>query len=320
LRIVENSAGDARVRFSARLLDRRDGRVIWAREFEPFPSGVDGEGRRLAIIRSVATTLAQPYGVIHAHVRSRMEGQSPTADPYGCLVTGFDYWQANDRASHAAARACILDLLKTHPVHAPLHAQLAYLHLEEFRNGYNPLPGDPLVRALESAQTAVRTSPASARSHQALLAALFSRRDMEGAWRAASDAVELNPYDTDIMADVAARHIQAGRFELNSAPPTWAKTYLGIGLYMLNRIDEAATLALQLESTRFPSAMVATLFVAYQQRDAKKAKERLALLRSIHPGIAADLAGYLHRLNVSDLLLERAMESYRAAVAWTDAQ
>jgi tetratricopeptide (TPR) repeat protein len=331
LRVTETPADVGRTRVGARLLDRRDNRVVWSREFDPFPNGTDGDQQRLAIIRSIASTVAQPYGVIHAHVRARMDMASQSADPYGCLVTGFDYWQTNDQTTHATVRNCIVAKLKDHATNGALHAQLAYLHLEEFRHGYNPLPGDPLARALEQAQLAVRLAPASARSHQALLAALFSRRDIEGAWRAANEALALNPYDTDIMADVAARHIQAGRFErglqllrdafeLNTAPPVWARTYQAMALYMLNRVDEASTIATQLEETRYPPAMVATLLVAYQRRDAAKAKERLSLFRGTHPAIAADFSAYLHRLNFNDLMFERVMASYTDAVAWTDSR
>ncbi len=329
LRVAAQMVGADRIRLVVRLLDRRDNRVVWSREFDPFPVSVDGEAQRLSIVRAVATTVAQPYGVIHAHVRARLEGTAHAADPYGCLVAGFDYWQTNDRATHSAARKCFVDRIKDHPGNAALHAQLTYLHLEEFRHGYNLLPGDPLARALDEAQIAVRLAPASARSHQALLAALFSRRDMEGAWRAANEALALNPFDTDVIADIGARHIQAGRFErglamikeafeLNTAPPVWARTYQAIALYMLNRVDESSIIAAQLETTRFPPAMVATLLVAYRQRNLVKAKERLALLRATHPAVAADFGSYLHRLNVSDLVLERSVSSYNDAVAWTD--
>jgi tetratricopeptide (TPR) repeat protein len=269
--------------------------------------------------------------VIHAHARGLLAQKPASDDPYGCLVASFDYWQVNDRKTHAAARDCIVERLKTRAATGPLHAQLAYLHLEEFRHGYNPLPGDPLARAIESAQTAVRLAPTSARSHQALLAARFSRRDMDGAWAAATEAQRLNPYDTDIMADVGARHIQAGRyeqglallreaFELNPAPPFWASTYQAIGLYMLDRIGEASQIAAQLESTNYPPAMLATILVAYQERKPAKAKERLTVFRAQHPEIAADLGAYLGRLNMDSRVVDKAMTSFRDAQVWIDQQ
>jgi tetratricopeptide (TPR) repeat protein len=331
LRINGNPADAGMIRLSARLLDRADKRLIWSREFEPFPAGPAGDAARTAIIRSIASAVAQPYGVIHAYIRSRADGTVQPGDPYGCMVATFDYWQTNDSKAHAVARSCIIERLKTQSSVGPLHAQLSYLHLEEFRHGYNPLPGDPLARAVESARTAVRLSPSSARAHQALLAARFSRRDMEGAWTSAKEALRLNPYDTDIMADVGARHIQSGRyekglellkeaFELNHAPPIWASTYQAIGLYMLDRLTEASHIAAQLEDTSYPPAMVATILVAYQERKPAKGKERLAVFRSRHPEIAADLESYLGRLNVDADFLKKAMTSYRDALAWIDQQ
>jgi Tfp pilus assembly protein PilF len=331
LRINGAAAEAGRIRFSARLLDRQDQRVIWSREFEPFPAGAEGDAQRTSIIRSVASTVAQPYGVIHAYVRSHARTGGETADPYGCLVAGFDYWQTNDEKTHRAARDCIVERLRQHPSSGPLNAQLAYLHLEEFRHGYNSLPGDPLARALDSAQAAVRFAPTSARSHQALLAARFSLRDTDGAWRAADEALRLNPDDTDIIADIGARHIQSGRydeglamlraaFELNPAPPVWAQTYQAIAYYMTGRNEQASLIAAQLETTRFPPAMVATILVAVQDRKLAKAKERLELFRSVHPMIAADLESYLNRLNVDPRLLERALKSYSDARIWIERQ
>jgi tetratricopeptide (TPR) repeat protein len=331
LRINGDPAEAGAIRLSARLLDRADQRLIWSREFGPFAAGAAGDSARTAIIRSIASTIAQPYGVVHAYVRSTLDGAAASKDPYGCLVASFDYWQTNDRKTHGEARTCITERLKQQPMAKSLHAQLAYLHLEEFRHGFNPLPGDPLARALDSAQAAVRIAPTSARSHQALLAARFSWRDMDGAWKSANEALQLNPYDTDIIADVGARHIQSGRyekglamlneaFELNTAPPIWATTYQGLALYMLDRWEEASLAASRLETTTYPGAIVATVLVAYRERKAARGKERLALLRSTHPDIAANLESYLNRLNVDPNMLRKVMTSYANAVAWIDQQ
>jgi Flp pilus assembly protein TadD len=328
LRVTASSVGGGAIRYGARLIDRDDNRIVWSREFEAVAPDTDAIPD---LVASIATQIAQPYGVVHAHVRSRLDRSAAGADPYGCLVSSFDYWHANDRFAHAAARTCIVDRLRDYPGSAALHAQLAYLHLEEHRHGYNPSSGDPLDRALDSAAAAVRLAPASARSHQALLAARFSRRDFDGAWRAADEALRLNPFDTDILADVGARHIQSGRFDagldmlrrasrLNPAPPLWAQTYEAIALYMLGRIDEASIIAAQLDSARLPTSMIAALLVAYHKRDPVKAGERLARLRAAHPSIAADPLPYLNRLTMSDLLQERILASYAAAVAWTDAK
>jgi hypothetical protein len=112
----------------------------------------------------------------------------------------------------------------------------------------------------------------------------------------------------------------AAAFELNPAPPVWAQTYQAIAHYMMDRIDQASIIAAQLETTRFPPAMVATVLVAYQERKLAKAKARLELLRMTHPMIAADFGSYLNRLNVDQGLHDRALKSFRDAQLWIESQ
>ncbi len=282
LRITAIPAGDRRVRLGARLLDAGGQRVVWSRDYEPVSFAPEDDGARTVIIRSIATTLAQPYGVIHAHVRAAIARENRTIDPYGCVVSGLDYWLTNDRSAHAAARACILDRLKIYPTFGPLHSQLTYLHLEEFRQGYNPMPGNPVARALESARLAVLHRPTSARSHQSLMAALYSSGDLTGAWRAADDALALNPDDTEIIADVGSFRIMAGDFELglahidraialNPAPPAWVITFRALGLYMLGRLDQSGPMVASLEGSRYAPAQMALILAAYQFRNARMA-------------------------------------------------
>jgi adenylate cyclase len=210
---------------------------------------------------------------------------------------------------------------------AGLHAQLAYLHLEEFRQGYNKLPGNPLDRALVSAQRAVAVAPASARSHQALLAVHFARRESDSAWRAAEEALALNPYDTEIQADVGARHVQSGNYarglamltealQLNPAPPTWAVTFRALALYLLGRIEQSGPLASALKGSEYAPAMMALIMVARQYRDEALGKESLAAMRRAHPGIVEDPAGYLRRLNFDDQTLERVARDFSVSRDW----
>ncbi len=317
-------ADEGRVRVAARLLDKTTQRQIWSREYEKVALDAKADSERTRIVQSIATTLAQPYGVIHAHVRAGLPPGTHHSDAYGCLVEAFDYWLTNDATSHESARDCLMALVLVSPQASAAHAQLTYLHLEEFREGYNPLPGDPRSRALESARAAVRTGPASARAHQALLAAHFARHEMAEAWRAAGDAMELNPYDTEILADVGARHVQSGQFEtglkmleealeLNSSPPTWATAFRAISLYMLGRLDEAAALAKGLEGATYAPAMLAMVLSANYQKDMPACLKHYAQLRERHPLIVADPIAYMKRLNFDPAMITRIMSSFDLA-------
>jgi tetratricopeptide (TPR) repeat protein len=319
-----DSGSDAR-RFAARLIDMSDQTMLWSQEFGPAPRGPAGEQVRARIIRAIATTVAQPYGVIHAHQRARLR---PDDDgPYGCIVAAFDYWRINDERTHRMSRECLERRVQDYATVGGLHAQLAYLHLEEHRQGYNPTPGNPLDRALASAQRAVTLAPASARSHQALMAAHFARGEMESAWRAADRAMTLNPFDTEIEADIGARYVQTGQpekglalmddaMELNAAPPVWAITFRALGHYLLGRNERSAALASAVKGTEYAPAMMALLMVARQNRDAAAAKEALADLRRLHPRILDDPEAYLKRLAFSDAVIAQISRDFRTSRDW----
>ncbi len=327
LRISAVAAAHQTVRFNARLVDQADQAMLWSREFDPVAAGPEGDAARTGIVRAVATAVAQPYGVIQAHVRSRLASGPARNNPYGCIVSGFDYWRSNDVQAHALARDCLTQRIKDFPTIASLRAQLSYLHLEEYRQGYNPLPGKPLDRALESARRAAALAPASARSQQALLAVHFARGEMESAWRAAGEAMALNPFDTEILADVGARHVQSGHYEkglgmlqqaleLNPAPPIWAVTFRAAAYYLLGRIDQSGPIASALSGNDYPLAMMALVMVARQSFDESGGKAALVRMQALHPGIVADPAAYLRRLSFDPGTMDRLVRDFGAARDW----
>jgi tetratricopeptide (TPR) repeat protein len=331
LRMSGSEAGTGKIRIAARLVDVSAQAVVWSREFDPILIGPSDDIARTRIVQSVATTIAQPYGVIHAYVRTKTLKNQNRDDPYGCLIAGFDYWLANDSKTHAAARKCLLDRIARFPSAGAFHAQLTYLYLEEFRVGYNPLPGDPLERALASASRSVSLSPTSARSYQALMAAHFSRREMDSAWRAGGEAMALNPYDTEIVADMGARHVQSGNFEkgltmlqqaleLNTAPPTWAVTFRAMALYMLGRADESTPLIRSLQGSEYPPAMMALVVVAFNSANVPVGKRVLAEIKRLHPEILANPLAFLQRLNFEEKIATRMIEEFTRAQAWLESR
>jgi hypothetical protein len=327
LRISAINAANTMIRFNARLVDQADQTLLWSREFDPVPTGPQGDGARTKIVQAISTAIAQPYGVIHAHVRKRLASGLHESDPYGCIISGFDYWRSNDSRNHGIARDCLIQRIQQFPGISSLHAQLTYLYLEEYRQGYNPLPGNPLDRALDSANRAATLAPASARSQQALLAAHFARGEMESAWRAANEAMALNPFDTEILADVGARHVQSGYYEkglgmlqqaleLNSSPPTWALTFRAAAYYLLDQNDQSRRIASSLGGSEYPLAMMALIMVARKNLDEVSGKKTFQDMRRLHTAILDDPAAYLKRLAFDEVTIIRLVRDFSVAREW----
>jgi adenylate cyclase len=150
---------------------------------------------------------------------------------------------------------------------------------------------------------------------------------MESAWRAAGEAMALNPFDTEVLADVGARHVQSGHYEkglgmlqqaleLNPSPPTWALTFRATALYLLGRLDQSVPAVTALRGTEYPPAMMAVIMVARQSREAVVAKQALADMMRLHPGIMNDPAAYLKRLAFDQETITRIVKDFQIAKDW----
>jgi Tfp pilus assembly protein PilF len=285
------------VTLSFRLADIADGTVIWTKQFSALPAATFGADDVDAIVRNVTTILAQPYGVIQSHHRSRVILSDLR---FACLATAFDYWRSFEPRAYEAARVCLEQVIDRDPTFALGYASLAQLYLEEFRTGLGALPGatPPLDRGLEAARRAVELRPESARGHQALLDVLFHRGDIGGALAAGEKAVQLNPFDTDILADYGARLIAAGRYtdgllaleraaQYQTTLPPWYRAFLFLGNYMLDRPAAAQVHARDITTDTYTLGWVIRAVAAQARRDTAAAKAAIARLVTLQPRWAA---------------------------------
>jgi tetratricopeptide (TPR) repeat protein len=322
--VIARTDGGPSGTLNARLVALPDATVVWRHDFPVPAGGPRNEAWRSAAIRTIASELAQPYGIIPADARSRFRFEGPAGEAYRCLLGGFEYWRKADAAGHLAMRACLLAAARQERPLPAVLAQLTYNHLEEFRHGFNPMEGDPRDRAQAAAERAVAMAPGSARAHQAMLASHFAQRRFDEAFAAGRKAIALNPYDAEIMADIGARYIQIDRIDLGlplieeaigqmAAPPIWARVYLALGHYGDGQRDAAARVADQIVGDSSPLALLARLLAAYHRRDARAISEALRQLREEHPAIDRDPGAYLDRLVISPSLARRLLDSLALA-------
>jgi tetratricopeptide (TPR) repeat protein len=328
LKISGNYSDRGRVRFSARLVEQLDQRVVWAQEFEPIVSGTAGDVGRSEIVRAIATTIARPYGVVHAYARQAFASVEEKQSDFGCIMVAFDYWQHSEKEMRTSAKKCLENQLTKNPRLGAVHSQLAYLYLDDYRFDDVDHQKQVLDRAIAAAFRGANLSPISARSYQTLLAIHFVRKEMESAWRAADQALKLNPFDSDIMADVAVHYISAGQFAKGltlleesmtyiNNPPDWIVTYRSIALLMLGRTDEAAMILKPIKSSESPLAMVGTILVSFHEKDQQGATESINAFRKIHPKIFANPKAYLERLNIERGMTNLLLSRYQAALTWS---
>jgi tetratricopeptide (TPR) repeat protein len=279
------------------LTDIADGRVIFTRSLRMDRDAAHRDVGDEDIVREIAVTLAQPYGVIHARERAE-QLTSPAAEPrYRCLLDYYDYFRKFDPAAHARVRDCLERAIAADPTFAAGHSALAEIILQEYRRHLNVRPGDapPLDRALAAARRAVEIKPNSAHAHQALMDVLFLRGDHALALEAGEKAFNLNPYNPNILACYGARLIALGHLEkgarmmreaaaASAVRPAWHDFYLFLAAYLAGDQRLAASHAAQISSRTFSLGLLARTLVAVEQGKAELARQQYERLTDLHPG------------------------------------
>jgi tetratricopeptide (TPR) repeat protein len=312
------AVGEGAVTVAVRLTDVADGRIAFARSFQPVrKDGYAGSAEEL-IVREVAVALAQPYGIIYARERAA-QMNSTTADPrYRCLIDSYDYWRTYDIAQHARVRDCLERAIEGDPGFAAGLSALAEIILQEHRRGLNPRAGDapPLERALRAARRAVELRPGSARAYQTLMDVLFLRGDHALALDAGEKAVQLNPYNPHILACYGARLIALGELEkgarlmheaaaAGAVRPAWHDFFLFLAAYLSDDRRAAASYAAQITSEKFSLGLIARALVAAQQGQVQLAREYFGKLVELQPGWRDDPRREVRKVFPADAVANR---------------
>lgn len=288
-----------------RLTATRDQRVVWTSSRDqqatrlPDAAAVRQEAQRLAV------RLAQPFGVIHADLRSA--GLSPAAD---CLTLALNLRWRMKEEDHLAARTCLQTILAQDPDFHPAWSQLAALTLDEYRSGLNPLPGSPLERALSAALTAVRLAPSSARAHQALMDAQFFRGAFDDALAAGHEALLRNPYDPDIMASLGSHYVRLDRAAeglpllqqaaaLSAGRPPWYDFFIFLGATLTGDARLAETHGALIRSEETSLGMLGRAMICASQGDEVCRADTLRDLSRKEPLLGVDPRLFLGRKGFS---------------------
>jgi len=289
---IDQSAGAATV--TARLTHDPSGWVLWARSFEHIAAAKPGYAADLDIARQIAVAVAQPYGVLFAHIRHRAKTDEQTR----CMQQAYEFWRDPLPDEHVRVRQCLREALVGRPYSASALATLAHLHVDHLRSGLGPQP-ELSGRALRLARQALEDGPENARANQAMMAVLFARGEVDEALRFGRRALDLNPLDVDIMADLGARYVQVGRYQegsdllsqaaaLHPVHPPWYHFFLFLAAYMQNKTEQARGAATQIAADGYALGLIARAVVAADDRDQTRAQDLVAKLVKLDPEFASD--------------------------------
>jgi len=309
---------DGATRLLFRLIDLSDGSIIWSRRFERVAVDGDKVAAEEHIVRELAGTLLQPFGVIYARQRIKVVNGTVTDPRYRCLVVVIDSFNASDPVQQSRGRDCLEQLTAQDPTFALGFSYLAALDLREYQYGAAVRPGDtpPLDRGLTAARRGVELDPESARAYEMLFVILFARRDIDAAFDAARKSMALNKYDSRARGAYGARLISIGEIEKGletlrqagdegTVLPPFEEFFLFLGEYLRGNATSAAFYAGQLTNDNFQLGLVARALAAASNGDVEAAKRAVDRLVTLNPAWRDDTRGTLAKFFYAPAIVSR---------------
>lgn len=314
------------VRMSFRVVDAADSKVVWSQVFERIRPADDRTAAEEAIVRQLAPTLLQPFGVIYAYGRSKSLENGGGDPRYRCILDAAESFRSFDVGQHLRARACLEALTETDSSFAIGFSYLAAVYLREYQYGLGVRDGDPPVldRALRAARRGVELNPASSRAYEMMFVVLFARGDLPAAFAAGDKAIALNPYDARSRGTYAARLIASGETDKGmdmltqltadgSILPAFEQFFLFLGSYLRGDLARAALYAGQLTSDSFQLGLLARILIAAANGDRVAAFRTADRLVVLNPAWRNDLRGTLGRFFASDAIIDQLVRDLNAA-------
>ncbi|RFB96525.1 adenylate cyclase [Rhizobium leguminosarum bv. trifolii] len=293
-----------RVRVTARLVDTETDKILWSDTYDDDTHTRDLFSIQSDIANKVATTVAQPYGII-----AQADAVNPPPDDigvYSCTLGFYAYRAELTVDQHANVRNCLENAVERYPTFATGLAMLSILYLDEERFRFNTRPGTPtpVERSLSAARRGVQLDAGNTRALQALMTALFFNQQVAEAFKVGEQALKMNPNDTELLGEFGTRVAQSGQWERGAAlldralelNPGGGGYYHGMrafAAYMLHDNRTALIEISQADLQKFPlyHAVAAVIYVnADMMDDARREARRFNEMRpDFIPNIVAEL-------------------------------
>lgn len=201
---------------NAFLVDTKTKQILWSKTYQTELGEAGLMETQADIAREIATEVSQPYGVIRTEVTRVAKSAGPkVSDSFRCVLEGYAYRRNFSRDGFNALSACLEKAVVEDPGYAEAWAMLAWVRLDGERFGYQQSPDR--MTAYGSALTAAANALALDRNEILGLKAMSSINHYMGNFAEsenyARQALALNPYDPDSMAQLGWRLSTRGRFD-----------------------------------------------------------------------------------------------------------
>jgi len=203
---------DDRIRVAAQLIDVDTGTTIWADRYDRKLSDVFLVQDE--IVNRIASRIAGNYGAIDKTESNLATSKSPSeVKAYDLVLRANDIMRPEwTRRTFGAAKDMLLQAVSLDPTYARAHRELAYVAAIGwvFRFDATPLPTEEIVA---QAVKAVQLDPADSRAHMVAAFAFFFAHQLDLFEREVEQALNLAPYDGELIATLGFLVAQTGQWD-----------------------------------------------------------------------------------------------------------
>ncbi|MDP6952988.1 MAG: hypothetical protein QGF53_09540, partial [Alphaproteobacteria bacterium] len=325
--LLEGAVRRARgnVRVTTTLIDTVTEQTVWAETYERDLTAADIFAVQDDITERVVGVIAAQHGMIR-QVRLEESLRRPPQDmaAVDCVLRSYAYEHELEETGHAEMRDCLEAVVEDDPSYAEAWTQLATIYVEEHSLGFNPRP-DPLKRAIEAAEKAVRLDPRSQFGHTTMAHAYFMHGDLDRFRASAERAIQINPGSAEVLALLGLDLAYSGQWDrgialvekarsLNPFHPDWLFFPLLLDDYRKGDYEAALEDLENIEMPDFFWSHLMRVQINGQLGRISAASEALDRLRELYPGFSLDAARQEYKLwHISDELIEQAIDGLRKA-------
>jgi adenylate cyclase len=212
--VLEGSIGrtDDRVRVMAQLIDTQTGAHIWADRFDREMADiflVQDE-----IVSQIVAKIAGNYGVIEFTESKSATRKNPREiQAYDLVLRAQDVMRPEwSHETFSAAKELLRQAIALDASNTRARRELAYLAVIGWVFRFDDPPEPPQEITAQAAK-AVQLDPADARAHMVAASAYFFTKRLDLFEREAQQAIELAPYDAEILATLACMIADSGQWE-----------------------------------------------------------------------------------------------------------
>jgi adenylate cyclase len=312
------------MRASVRLLDTRDGAILWSQNYDHDLRSRDLFTIQTDVANRVAASVAQPYGIIAQADVARAPPDDLGA--YKCTLDFYEYRMQLSVGGHATVRRCLEQAIERYPAYATARAMLSMIYLDEERYKFNTKNegAPPIDRALEAARLAIQAEPGNTRAQQALMTALFFDRQLAEAIHVGEQALAMNPNDTELLGEFGTRIAIAGQWQrgaelldqaiiLNPAGGGFYRGTRGLASYMLGDTKNAVLQIRRSDMQKFPLFHGVAAIIYAEAGMMAEARRAAAVFETMTPDFLPNFVSEMTSRNMRDVDLTRLVEGLRKA-------